>query len=115
MWGGLSIGYTYPPLRAESLKARETDSRSVRKKEYIFLEYIYNVFIRCESHPVVTMDRLGPRQVDGLTDGLRRAQSLGGVGRSPDGDGGQIGDRQGWAPGPDRPKGDRWVDRWMGR
>ena len=30
--GQVSIGYTYPPLRAEPLKARETGSRSVQKK-----------------------------------------------------------------------------------
>src|SRR5258708_25614107 len=66
MWGGLSIGYTYPPLRAEPLKAGETGSRSVWMKKKIFFEYIYNVLNRHESHPVVTMDRLGtsPREPD---------------------------------------------------
>src|SRR5260221_7085020 len=91
--GQVSIGYTYPPLRAEPSKAGETDSRSVWKKNN--LEYIYNIFNRHESHPVVTMDGLGPRQVDGQMDRLRRAWSPGRVGQSPDGDGGQIGDRQG--------------------
>src|SRR5258707_11173267 len=66
MWGGLSIGYTYPPLRAELSKAGETGSRSVWMKKKKILEYIYNVLNRHESHPVVTTDRLGtsPREPD---------------------------------------------------
>ena len=57
-------------------------SRSVQKKKIYFLEYIYNVFNRRESHPVVT------------TDGQQKARSL---------------DRQvsEWAPGPDRRM---WMD-----
>jgi len=38
----------------------------VSRKKNFFLEYIYNVLNRCESHPVVTTDRLGtsPRELD---------------------------------------------------
>src|SRR5258708_35772066 len=125
MWGGLSIGYTYPPLRAEPSKAGETGSRSVWMKKKKNLEYIYNVLNRHESHPVVTTDRLGtsPReQMDRW-----RAQSPGGIvdeqirAQSPNRNGWAesrqswwwTGDRQGMGSRPSQTEGR--VGRWVGR
>src|SRR5258708_31761644 len=61
--GWVSISYNYPPLRAEPSKAGEIGSRSVWKKKKIFRIYTMS-FYRCESHPVVTMDRTGGRRTE---------------------------------------------------
>ncbi len=106
MWGGLSIGYTYPPLRAEPLKAGEMGSRSVQKKN------IYTVFNRHENHPVVTTDGVetDPRQTGRWT--WRWTDE----GTEPRWIWTRQVDGQGWAPGPDRRKvsdgqmGGGWMD-----
>ena len=63
-----------------------------------------NVFFRRESHPVVTMDQLGPRQVNGWSDGWTEEHM-----ECRQVEGGQMGglsDPERWMDG--------WVDGWIG-
>ncbi len=80
MWGRLSLGCPYPPLRAKPLKARETEMA----EEYIFKKYIYIFCLnRCEKSPSGDNRWAGDKsQTGGQMDGC---------GQSPDGVGGWIG------------------------